>query len=123
MNGAIRPEKTEFISHQPSNFILVENGESGVVIRAACDNFSEQRKSLFIKQIAAEGFIPDIYQWFSNPDSGGFPSLEWIIDSSWVKVHAAVRRKADRAMGRMFLAATVLWLTLMGALFATAARG
>src|ERR1700752_5138745 len=103
----MHPEKTEFVSHQPPNFILVENGENGVVIRAACDNFSERRKSLFIKEISAEGFIPDIYQWFSDPDSGGFAGVRWIIDSSWVKVHAAVRRAADRAMGRMFLVAGV----------------
>src|SRR5258708_19436005 len=54
------------------NLVLVENRPDGVVIRATRDNFSEARKSFFIRELAAEGFIPDACGWFSSSPPGDF---------------------------------------------------
>ncbi len=56
------PTQFEFYLPELDNMVLVESGPEGVVIRAARNNFSERRKSFFIPQLAAEGYIPDIYE-------------------------------------------------------------
>src|SRR5436305_471853 len=92
------------------NMVLVECDEDGTVtIRAARDNFSEQRKAHFIRQLAAEGFIPDMYQFFSGSASG-YRGIRWIIDHSWLKIHPDVTRRANRFMRRALISATALWL-------------
>src|SRR5229473_5715027 len=114
MKSVASLKQYEFNSQQPENYILVENRQDGVVIRAARKNFSDERKSMFIREIAAEGFIPDHFQWFSDPDANGFTGVKWIIDSSWLRIHAAVRRESERRFFQMIGSATLLWLVVMG---------
>ena len=53
------------------NIILVEcHEDETVTVRASKNNVPEPRKLLFIHKLAAEGFIPDNYQWFSGPTDG-----------------------------------------------------
>lgn len=95
----LHPRKTEFYNRSPENFILVENYEDGsVVIRAALDNYSERRKSLFIRELAAEGFIPDEYQFMTNAGENGFVGAQWVIDSSWLVVPPQVISTAHRCV-------------------------
>ncbi len=119
MKTALKHPKYEFYHDQPYNLLLVEQNDDGVVIRAAWDNFSERRKTFFIKQIAAEGFIPDRYQWFSNFDENGYTGIRWVIDRTWLKVHPAAVEKARRFMVGTLLGASFLWLILMGAIALT----
>ena len=72
------PERFELYISDLDNHILIENSTSGVVISAARDNFSDQRKTFFIRQLAAEGYIPDRYKWFSDPAADGFFGVRWI---------------------------------------------
>ena len=113
MKTALKHPKYEFYHDQPYNLLLVEQNDDGVVIRAAWDNFSERRKTFFIKQIAAEGFIPDRYQWFSNFDDHGYTGIRWLIDRTWLKVHALPVEKAKKFMVRMLVGASCLWLIIM----------
>src|SRR5258708_203567 len=108
MKTVAAPKQFEFNSQYPENYILVENRDDGVVIRAARKNFSDQRKSAFIKELAAEGFIPDHFQWFSDPDTSNYMGVRWIIDSSWLRLHASVRRESERRFLQMICSATLL---------------
>lgn len=113
MKTAFTSRKYEFCNNEPYNLILVEQSENGVLIRAAWDNFSDRRKAFFIKEIAAEGFIPDRYQWFSNFEEHGYTGIRWVIDRSWLKVHPESVLKARKFMMWMLLAGGFLWLLLM----------
>lgn len=116
MKTAFKHPQYEFCNNEPYNLILVEQKEDGVIIRAAWDNFSDRRKAFFIKEIAAEGFIPDRYQWFSNYEENGYTGIRWVIDRSWLQVHPEPARKARKFMMWMLLLAGFLWLLLMVAL-------
>ena len=95
----LHPRKTEFYNRSPENFLLVENHEDGsVVIRAALDNYSERRKSLFIHELASEGFIPDEYQFMTNVEEDGSLGARWVIDSSWLVVPPEVNSTAHRCV-------------------------
>jgi hypothetical protein len=113
MKTAFKHPKYEFYHNEPYNLLLVEQNENGVLIRAAWDNFSDRRKAFFIKEIAAEGFIPDRYQWFSNFDENNYTGIRWVIDRSWVTVQPEAVRKARKFMMWMLVAAGFLWLLLM----------
>lgn len=115
MNAVLHPKQVEFINHEPENFILIENETDGtVLIRAARNNFSERRKIAFIHEMAAEGFIPDHLQWFSDSDTHTLTDVKWVIDHSWVRIHSAARKNAKRLMVAMLMFAGSLWLILMG---------
>jgi len=113
MKTAFTAPKYEFCNNEPYNLLLVEQNESGVLIRAAWDNFSDRRKAFFIKEIAAEGFIPDRYQWFSNFEENSYNGVRWVIDRSWLKVHPESVVKARKFMFWMLLMTGFLWLLMM----------
>ena len=107
------PKRAVFIHHRPHNCLLVENTENGVVIHATRNNFSPRRKQVFIRELAAEGFIPDRLQWLSSTEAQHMPGVTWIIDDSWVPHGAAARSMSKKVIMRLFLSATAVWLALM----------
>jgi hypothetical protein len=107
------PKQFELYIPDLDNLVLVENNDDGVVIRAARDNFSERRKSFFIHRLAAEGYIPDVYQWFSNPTADGLHGVKWVIDYSWLRLPEACLRRSRRFMIRLLAASCLLWLIAM----------
>jgi hypothetical protein len=110
------PRQFEFFVPDLDNLVLVENGPEGVVIRAARDNFSERRKSFFIHQLAAEGYIPDVYQWFSDPTDNPH-GLRWVIDCSWLRIPDVVIRRARGFMIRLLVGSVLLFLIAMRLVF------
>jgi hypothetical protein len=113
MNASLVPARAEFYFRKPDNMILVENGDDGVIIRAAHDNFSEKRKSLFIRELACEGFIPEHLQWSTESDFAGPFGVKWVVDSSWVRVHPTHQRSVVTRLLRIYLMASLSWLSLM----------
>jgi hypothetical protein len=107
------PRRVKFHQKNPENFILVENDRNKARIRAAFDNFTEARKIYFIKELAAEGFIPDHYQWFSDPNADGYFGIPWIIDDSWLEVDRAGTQRTEMLCRRMLFLACLLWVVLM----------
>jgi hypothetical protein len=75
-------KKTHFDRHFEFQFpdvdtrILVEDLKDGVIIRASCDTFSERRKLRFVRELAAEGFIADCFQWSCR-------GVRWLVDESF----------------------------------------
>jgi hypothetical protein len=108
----------EFCIQRPYNLILVEEHEDSITVRAAADDFNDERKSAFIRELAAEGFIPDRYQWYSGSDFSGYAGVTWVIDRSWLpNTPALMRRKAMPWIIGSFGGACVLFLLLMCAVF------
>ena len=114
------PQQTQFSTSNPENLILVENRGTRVLIRAARDNFSRPRKSCFIRELAAEGYIPGRYEGLTNLEVAG--GVNWVIDHSWVETPSAVRRRTNRFMFRLIGSSFLLWLALMVLAFLRAPR-
>jgi hypothetical protein len=97
-----------FSTHNPENIIVIENYRNRVIFRAGLDNFSARRKAFLIRQLAAEGYIPDCYEQFSEL---AWPrSLIWLIDRSLMLMGPQASGRANRAMKRLILAGCALWL-------------
>lgn len=96
----------EFYIADLDNMLLVRCGDDGTItIRCTRDNLSKRRKVSFIRELAAEGFIPDEYQWFSEPATGSL-RVQWIKDWSWVKVPETLTGRSIKFV----LLACVLWM-------------
>ena len=111
--GVECPERSELYVARPDNLVLIENRPDQVVIRAARDNFSDSRKSAFVHYLAAEGYIPERFEWFSIPDEAAASGLSWTIDDSWLANGAGCQRKATRQILRVVLGVGVAWLALV----------
>jgi len=95
------------------NIILVEcHEDESLTVRASKNNVPEERKTFFIRKLAAEGFIPDEYQWFSGSTDGSNGVL-WIKDYSWLKTHQISSRPTNHIMRRCLVASCVLWIAMM----------
>lgn len=102
----VLPKEFEFYFADLDNMLLVQCGEDGkVTIRCIKDNLSERRKVCFIRELAAEGFIPDEYQWYSGTTTGSL-RVQWVKDWSWVKVPETMTGRSVK----LLLAAFVFWL-------------
>jgi hypothetical protein len=103
------PGSFEMPTYNPENVITVENVKDGVIVRAAYGNFSLRRKAFLIRELAAEGCIPDRFEqcseWFLPED------LMWVVDCSLVEVGAAAIRRSRRWLRRLLLASCFVWLT------------
>lgn len=111
------PHPFEFTFTQLDTLIQVEYSGEAIVIRATRDTFTDARKDAFIHELAAEGFIPDAYQWYSVSDTHPALPLCWIVDYSWLNPDNSELARSRRIMFRILGAAAALWIGLMVALF------
>ena len=112
-----QPRVFEFYFQDVDTLVQVEDGDETVVIRATRHSFSERRKAFFIRQLAAEGFIPNSYQWLLSHDSPSCPGVRWLVDYSWLNPPKAVLAETHRFMVRLIVGAALFWLILMLSLF------
>jgi hypothetical protein len=107
----------EFYLAPLDTHVLVERFDDAVVMRLSRDNLSEMRKLCFVRELAAEGFIPDECRWRS------VPPVRWVVDPSWLKLDPEVIAQTRRFMLRSIAGAAVLWLLLMALAFYRAGAG
>jgi hypothetical protein len=107
----------EFYFQDVDTLIQVEASSASVIIRASRNTFGDQRKRRFIHGLAAEGFIPDDYEWYSLTDSGLSRGVHWRVDASWLKIDPEVTARTRRFMVRLIAGAALLWLVMMTVLF------
>ncbi len=103
----------EFYFPDVDTLVQVETSSAAVVIRASRDTFSDQRKRRFIHELAAEGFIPDDYEWLSLAGSELSRGVRWLVDISWLKIDPAMTARTRRFMVRLIAGAALLWLVMM----------
>ena len=110
---SIPPRCYEFYFPDVDSLVQVEASPGDVVIRASRNTFTEQRKRNFIHVLAAEGFIPDDYEWLSLAGSELSRGVRWLVDVSWLRIDPAVVAGANRFMLRLLAGAAALWVVLM----------
>ena len=107
----------EFYFPELDNYVLVENRPEKVIIRATRDNFSDRRKFMFIRYLAAEGHIPDHFAWLCQIGADEMMGMRWVIDRSWLRLSPEIRRRATRNALRFLFVSCLVWLVMMAILF------
>lgn len=98
----------EFYFPDVDTLVQVEDVADEVTIRATRNGLSDRRKMLFIRHLAAEGFIADRYQWFTGSDSE-WSHIRWLLDASWVRLPQAKIAHARKFMIRLLISAALFW--------------
>jgi hypothetical protein len=106
----------EFYFPDVDTHVQVESSSAAVIIRATRNTFSEERKRRFIHVLAAEGFIPDEFEWLSLAGSELSRGVHWLVDISWLKINPEMTARNRRFMVRLLAGAGLLWLVMMAVL-------
>jgi hypothetical protein len=115
---ALKSRCYEFHFRDIDTFVQVETPDADtVVVRATRNTFSERRRVSFIRELAAEGFIPDGCQWYPLPT--GLPSVRWVVDNSWLRLSDAAKTRTRRLMFSVLGGGILLWTALLGGLLLT----
>jgi hypothetical protein len=94
--------------------LRVEVTQDGVTVRASRDTFTRRHKANFVRELAAEGFIPDEYRWFALEDGEGFRrGVHWVVDVSWMSISEEVIARGRRFMARLLACACMLLAFLL----------
>jgi hypothetical protein len=112
----------EFYFPEMDTLIQVETSAAAVVIRASRNTFSERRKLSFIHELAAEGFIPEDYEWLSLAGAESSRGIRWLVDFTWLQIDPAMTARTRRFMVRVIAGAALLWLVMMTVLLLQPAR-
>jgi len=108
----------EFYFPERDTLLRVEEADGSVVIRATRDSFSATRKTSLIRELAAEGFIPDSYRWFASADRDSLMGVKWLVDISWLTLPETALTRARCFMQSMLFGSCLVWLGLMASLLA-----
>jgi hypothetical protein len=112
--NTIEPETFEFCFPKLDTLVCVENRPDEVVIRATRATFSEERKAYFVRELAAEGFIPLDYKWLGEQSTFSCnPVVRWLVDCSWWTLSPNAVASTRRFMIRTLVGGALLWLLLM----------
>ena len=115
---ALKTRCFEFYFRDVDTLVQVENADAEtVIVRATRNTFSERRKVAFIRQLAAEGFIPDGCQWYPLP--AGVPQIRWTIDVSWLRLSELAKSRTRRLMLSLLGGGVLLWTALLSGLLLT----
>jgi hypothetical protein len=115
---ALKSRCFEFYLRDLDTHLQVENPDAEtVVVRATRNTLSDRRKIYFIRELAAEGFIPDRCQWYPLP--GGIPRVQWMIDVSWLRVSETAKARTRRLMFGVLGSGFVLWTALLSGFLLT----
>jgi hypothetical protein len=108
------PTCSEFCFPRLDTHVRVEVSDESVTIRATRDTFSSIRKDFFVRELAAEGFIPDQYRWASQADFGvSYGRVRWLVDFGWLAISEEILAKSRRFALRLFAVALALNLLLL----------
>ncbi len=110
---ALYPRQAEFRISRPRNVIVVENCADLVLVRAARDNFSERRKRVFIRHLAAEGFIPGRFEKLAADLTNELPGLEWVVEPPLPFPKTGRGSVALLRIPWLILLSSLVWLALM----------
>ncbi len=112
---ALKSRCFEFYFRDLDTLVQVETPDPDtVIVRATRNTFSERRKVYFIRELAAEGFIPEGCQWYPLP--AGMPRVMWVIDVSWLRLSEAAKSRTRRLMLSLLGGGFLLWTALLSGL-------
>jgi hypothetical protein len=115
---ALKSRCFEFYFRDVDTYVQVEHPDTDtVIVRATRNTFSERRKVSFIRELAAEGFIPDGCQWYPLP--AGLPRIRWVVDMSWLRLSESAKSRTRRLMFSLIGGGVLLWTALLSGLLLT----
>jgi len=98
--AAATPGRFEFTFPEKDTLVVVENRDTGVVIRASRPTFTAVQKAAFVRHLVDEAFVPEpvrTREISTRPAPGG---VQWLIDESLLNlpewVLSASRRHGTR---------------------------
>lgn len=100
----------EFYFADLDTLVQVENRSPDVIIRASRNSFTERRKLYFIRELAAEGFIPDDYHLLALAGSPLSHGVHWIVEPAELSPAEGLATLSRPWMVRVFCAAGLLWV-------------
>lgn len=92
---------------------LVVHGESATIY-ASRDSFSMLRKELFIRELAAEGFIPDGQHSGYCDDADTLRGVRWLLDYEWPAREQNSEAGARRLARQLFISSSLLVAVFFG---------
>ncbi|HVW20472.1 MAG TPA: hypothetical protein VHC86_04590 [Opitutaceae bacterium] len=105
-----RHRRYEFSFASLDTRVQVEVARDGVVIRTSRDTFSPRRKEAFIRELAAEGFIPDEYGTAGPANTAvRAQPVRWMVDVSWIELRLSRRERLRAALARLGRGVRRLW--------------
>ena len=112
---AAEPRTFEFCFPKQDALLKVEVWDDAVTIRATRNTFSLQRKTAFVRELAAEGFIAEDYRWGSNDGAQtAFRGVRWLVDSSWLQQDEARAARTRRTVLKLSAPFAVLLAVFVG---------
>jgi len=92
---------------------LVVHGEN-VTIYASRDSFSARRKELFVRELVAEGFIPDAHHSGYGAESDMLQGVRWLLDYEWPARELTSEAGARRLARQLFISSSLLVAVFFG---------
>jgi hypothetical protein len=111
------PPVYEFSFPQLDTLVQVESAAEAVVIRVTRNTFTEERKTRFIRELVAEGFISDDHYW--SADARG---VRWLVDFSWLQPDPTTLARTRRFMIQLLSGTVLVWLTMVGLTFLSSSK-
>jgi hypothetical protein len=90
--------------------------DDAVTIRASRNTFSKRRKISFVRELVAEGFIPDEFQWSSMPEAESDYPIQWIVDRSRFEIVEQAASSKGVAL-KLFAGTALMVAVLLATLF------
>lgn len=107
----------EFYFAKLDTLVWVETSSSEVVIHSTRATFSPAHKACFIRELAAEGFIPEDCAWSASGSGDYSHSVRWQVDTAWLKPNPLLAAQTCRFVLRLIGFAALFWVAMMIILF------
>lgn len=109
------PESPAIFYFDRNHRFLVLSKPDGVIIMTSRGNVPAETKSRFVRHLAAEGFIPDRYAWFSETQPSGVSPVEWVAAPLLDSRHELIRKLPKFLNGRTACSALLIlgWVCLV----------
>jgi hypothetical protein len=88
--------------------LRLEVQSENVTVYASRDTFSVLRKELFIREVAAEGFIDSYMSGFGNDTAALCSGIHWILDDRPLPICKTSEARAQRFARRTFTSSVLL---------------
>lgn len=110
----------QFYLRDVDTHLKVTTGGNEVLVRATRDRVSQRRKTFFVRELAAEGFLPDAYAAYVQEKAGDSLPVVWVVDRSWEEFSSGPLNGTNRFMFRLLAWGCLLWCVLLALLLAGA---
>jgi hypothetical protein len=108
----------EFRFPHLDTMLRLEVNNENATIYASRDSFSQLRKEMFIRELNAEGFIPEtVLGYFGSDPEVPCSGVRWIVDHGWRARDEVSEASAQRFVRNIFMSSFLLIAVFFGLVF------